>query len=38
MRKLGGGREKQYMRRIAGYLEALGLEDLRADKHGIEMG
>lgn len=34
-----GGREKQSMhRRIAGYLETLGLEDLRAEKHSIEMG
>lgn len=44
-REIGGGnggeeeREEQSMRRgLAGYLEPPGLEDLRAEKHRIEMG
>lgn len=44
-REIGGGdggeekREEQSMRRrLAGYLESHGLEDLRAEKHSIEMG
>lgn len=44
-REIGGGdggeekREEQSMhRRLAGYLESPGLEDLRAEKQSIEMG